>query len=148
MQYSHFRVKFSSADASRCRKIFCQNILNKFDLWKSNCCFFHRNVILLIFGWRQGSSRWSLLCRIPSAYPSANSSKNVFIILASSVWFYKSWQAAARTDLIQSEENRWLAWCVLLGSATLFIYREQAGMNFVMEVLLSVVLYFITVVAK
>jgi hypothetical protein len=37
---------------------------------------------------------------------------------------------------------------VLLGSATLFIYREQAGMNFVMEVLLSVVLYFITVVAK
>lgn len=127
MQYSHFRVKFSSADTSRCRKIFCQNILNKFDLWKSYCCFFHRNVILLIFGWRQGSSWHSLLCRISSAGPSANSSKNVFIILASTVDFTSFDRRLQEQNQIQSKENQCHAWYVFWDQQLTLIYLQKAS---------------------
>ena len=115
-----------------------------------DCYFFHRNVILLIFGWRQGSSRHSLLCRISSAGPSANSSKNVFIILASTVDFTSFDRRLQGQNQIQSKENQCHAWYVFLGSAThSYLFTEsKLGMNFSMEVLLSVVLYFITVVAN
>ena len=106
-------------------RFYCQNI-QQVDLYILNYCFFHRNVILLPFGWRQGSSRWSLLRRISSAYPSANSSKNVFIILASSVWFYKFWQAPARTIQILSEENRWLCLMCAPGISN-SIYFQKAS---------------------